>query len=287
MSDGIVIQAGGTQTITGGSINNTPIGNTTPSTGTFTTATATRFLGANGSNTLPSFSFINDGSTGRSLNAAGDMRESVTGAYVAQWTTSGLNACAIGASTPSTGAFTTGAFSGTLNSSNTTAGTGTAGVGAITTAGGIYSEKSIWVGNASKVIVPNGNGSFAFGTTGPTISQASSVVMFSDSTGATRVGITAATVTFTGLTDTNKQIAGGTGAVTQNSATGQVQFAAAATSLVVTNSQCTANSLVKGFLAGVDSTAVLNNAVAAAGSFTLNMKVAPTATVKVNWEITN
>lgn len=85
----------------------------------------------------------------------------------------------------------------------------------------------------------------------------------------------------------SKTIAGSTGAQTINKVTGQVQFAAAATSLVVTDSLCSSTSLVYCFMGTNDATAVLGSAVAGSGSFTINMKTAPTGTTLVNFLISN
>ena len=79
--------------------------------------------------------------------------------------------------------------------------------------------------------------------------------------------------------------AGTTGAQTINKPAGSVNFAAAATSLVVTNSLVTVNSVVKCQLATNDTTAVLGAVVKAAGSFTIFMKTAPTAETRVDFVV--
>ena len=79
--------------------------------------------------------------------------------------------------------------------------------------------------------------------------------------------------------------AGTTGAQTINKPAGAVNFAAAATSLVVTNSLVTVNSVVKCQLATNDTTAVLGAVVKAAGSFTIFMKTAPTAETRVDFVV--
>ena len=78
---------------------------------------------------------------------------------------------------------------------------------------------------------------------------------------------------------------GTTGAQTINKMAGSVNFAAAATSLVVTNSLVTTNSIVVCQLATADATAVLGAVVKAAGSFTINMKTAPTAETRVDFYV--
>lgn len=80
---------------------------------------------------------------------------------------------------------------------------------------------------------------------------------------------------------------GTTGAVTINKTTGRVNFAAAATSLVVTNSLATANSICHVTKATNDATMRLGACVAAAGNFTIYADVAPAAETAVNFTITN
>jgi len=81
--------------------------------------------------------------------------------------------------------------------------------------------------------------------------------------------------------------AGTTGARTINQTSGSVNFAAAATSLVVTNSLVTANSVIICTVATNDATLKSVAAVAAAGSFTLHANAAATAETRVNFLITN
>jgi len=80
---------------------------------------------------------------------------------------------------------------------------------------------------------------------------------------------------------------GTTGAQTIDKVTGSVNFAAAATSLVVTNSLVTANSIIMCTIATNDTTAAGVKAVAGAGSFTIYLGVAPTAETRVNFFVTN
>jgi hypothetical protein len=81
--------------------------------------------------------------------------------------------------------------------------------------------------------------------------------------------------------------AGTTGAQTINKSSGSVNFAAAATSLVVTNSLCTANSIITCTIATNDATAANVKVVAGAGSFTIYLGTAPTAETRVNFHLTN
>lgn len=80
---------------------------------------------------------------------------------------------------------------------------------------------------------------------------------------------------------------GTTGAQTINKTAGSVNFAAAATSLVVTNSFVDANSVIIATVATNDTTMKSVAVVAGAGSFTLHADVAPTAETRVNWFVAN
>jgi len=79
---------------------------------------------------------------------------------------------------------------------------------------------------------------------------------------------------------------GTTGAQTINKSAGRVNVAAGATSIVVTNSLVTANSIITAVAATNDATCVVKSVVAAAGSFTINV-VAPTAETAINFIIIN
>jgi hypothetical protein len=78
-----------------------------------------------------------------------------------------------------------------------------------------------------------------------------------------------------------------TGAQTINKNSGAVNFAAAATSLVVTNSLCTVNSVVTVSIGTNDATASGVKVVPAAGSFTIYLGTAPTAETRVYFRLTN
>lgn len=81
--------------------------------------------------------------------------------------------------------------------------------------------------------------------------------------------------------------AGTTGAQTINKPSGTVNFAASATSLVVTNSLCTTSSIVFAVVRTNDSTAQIKNVVPGAGSFTINLTAAATAETSVGFFIIN
>lgn len=77
------------------------------------------------------------------------------------------------------------------------------------------------------------------------------------------------------------------GAVTINKAAGRVNIAAAATSVVVTNSFCTANAKVFCNIQTADTTAKTAQATSAAGSFTITLNAAATAQVAIDFFIVN
>jgi hypothetical protein len=78
-----------------------------------------------------------------------------------------------------------------------------------------------------------------------------------------------------------------TGAQTIDKTAGSVNFAAAATSLVVTNSFVDANSVILATVATNDATMKSVAAVASAGSFTLHANAGATAETRVNWFVAN
>jgi hypothetical protein len=80
---------------------------------------------------------------------------------------------------------------------------------------------------------------------------------------------------------------GTTGAQTINKPTGSVNFAASATSLVVTNSLVTTASVIMAVLQTNDATAALKNVVPGSGSFTINLTAAATAETKAAFWVFN
>jgi len=80
---------------------------------------------------------------------------------------------------------------------------------------------------------------------------------------------------------------GTTGAQTINKTAGSVNFAAAAASVVVTNSLVATSSIIMATIAANDATMKSVQAVAAAGSFTLYANAAPTAETRVNFLVLN
>jgi hypothetical protein len=80
---------------------------------------------------------------------------------------------------------------------------------------------------------------------------------------------------------------GTTGAQTIDKTVGSVNFAAGATSLVVTNSRVTASSIIVATVATNDATMKSVSAVSASGSFTLTANAAATAETRVNFIVIN
>jgi hypothetical protein len=80
---------------------------------------------------------------------------------------------------------------------------------------------------------------------------------------------------------------GTTGAQTINSMSGTVNFAAATSSLVVTNSMCTTTSIVFAICRTNDTTAIVKNVVPANGSFTIHLSVVATAETSVGFWVIN
>lgn len=81
--------------------------------------------------------------------------------------------------------------------------------------------------------------------------------------------------------------AGTTGAQTINKPSGTVNFAASATTLVVTNSLVTTSSLVFCTVRTNDATAIIKNVVPASGSFTITLNAAATAETSVGFFVIN
>ncbi len=80
---------------------------------------------------------------------------------------------------------------------------------------------------------------------------------------------------------------GTTGAQTINKTSGSVNFAAGASSLVVTNSLVGVNSIIICTVGTDDATATSCKAIAGAGSFTLKLNANATAETKINFLVLN
>lgn len=81
--------------------------------------------------------------------------------------------------------------------------------------------------------------------------------------------------------------AGTTGAQTINKPAGSVNVAAGGTSITVTNSLVTTNSIVHAVIQTNDATATIKNVVPAAGSFTINLGAAATAETRIGFTVFN
>lgn len=80
---------------------------------------------------------------------------------------------------------------------------------------------------------------------------------------------------------------GTTGNQTINKASGTVNMAAGGTTITVTNSLVTANSIVYAVIRTNDATATIKNVVPAAGSFTITLGAAATAETSIGFMVTN
>jgi hypothetical protein len=107
--------------------------------------------------------------------------------------------------------------------------------------------------------------------------------------GTTSVDLITLNGTIIGAVRVEKTVTAGgtTGAQTINRSAGSVNFAAADTSLVVTNSLVTADSLIIATVGTNDTTMTSVQAEAAAGSFTLYANAAATAETRVNFIVIN
>jgi hypothetical protein len=118
--------------------------------------------------------------------------------------------------------------------------------------------------------IPYGNGTSAF--------QSSANLTYDGSIFTAKANIVVnKTITATGTT----------GAQTINQTSGSVNFAIAATSLIVTNSLVTTSSVILATVASNDSTMKSVQAVAGTGSFTLYANAAATAETRVNFLVLN
>jgi hypothetical protein len=119
------------------------------------------------------------------------------------------------------------------------------------------------------------------------------VVGSSNSSGRVAFQVQSSTATLYNIDNNGKisylanAISGTTGNQTIDTPSGNVNFAAGATALTVTNSLCTTSSLVFATIRTNDATATIKNVVPAAGSFTINLGAAATAVTSVGFFIIN
>lgn len=140
---------------------------------------------------------------------------------------------------------------------------------------GFFTISTTRVGTLTEAIRIKGNGNLGVGTNNPTsLLSVGANLFLVDTTGTTNQS---ATYTTTGTT----------GAQTINKPTGSVNFAALATSLVVTNSIVTANSIITCVVMTNDTTAIIKNVVPTTGSFTITLNAAAAAETKVGFVVHN
>jgi hypothetical protein len=87
--------------------------------------------------------------------------------------------------------------------------------------------------------------------------------------------------------DATNTAPGTTGNQTINKPTGSVNIAASGTTVTVTNSYCTASSIVYAVIRNDDATASIKNVVPSSGSFTINLSAAATAEISIGFIIFN
>jgi hypothetical protein len=218
----------------------------------------------------------------------------------------------VGATTPAAGAFTT------ITSSSTTDATTNTTTGAVVLSGGLAVAKSVTIGPATgaqlRFCAGGGNAQFETWTAQTGTGLALKVyhglqVVRSTNQNSTLLDIfdnttTNATTPYLRVRNSNGDFfqvgalgdisltktitaVATTGAQTINKSSGSVNFAAAATSLVVTNSFCTVNSVIQCTVGTNDTTLKSVAAVASAGSFTMHANAAATAETRVFFSITN
>jgi len=309
--------------ITGGTINGTAIGATTAAAGSFTSLAAgnTAVTG-----TLSSTDNISTAKAARftasSLGSAGDyylsryltnlVYNAPTGAGH-NWAINNGDAMSLSASLFSTASGVIVSILNTTDASSTT-------TGSLRTAGGLGVAKKLYVGDRINVVpttttnaafvafsnaggAPNSYVGLDASTAGLAVAYSlnlwngsnTPIIFGVNNAEAMRLTPTALTlgtgvnlVTAADVIFGKTITAGGTtGNQTINKTTGRVNFAAAATSLVVTNSLATANSICHVTKATNDATMRLGACVAGAGSITIYADVAPAAETAVNFTVTN
>lgn len=188
----------------------------------------------------------------------------------------------------------------------TTASTTTT-TGALQVVGGVGIQGAVFAGgslNGNQLNIAAGSNNVgtvsSSSAAGPTLNFSSSNAAGTTFTWAQGGFINALTVTFGLVTfSTNVVIglglslsktitpAGTTGAQVINNATGQVNFAAGASTLVVTNNLATVNSIIIVQVLGTDTTAISARVTKAAGSFTITLVAPATAETAVEFRLTN
>jgi len=228
----------------------------TPSAGLFTTT-------ASGSLTV---GISNTGVAAASYGSASNVTTLTINAR-GQITVAGTVAIAISASQITSGVISSALISGSYTGI-TGVGTLTVGTWTATAIGAAYGGTGLTSLTVNRI--PYGNGTAAF--------QSSANLTYDGSVFTAKANIVV-----------NKTItaSGTTGAQTIDKTSGSVNFAALATSLVVTNSLVTTSSIIMATVATNDTSMKSVQAVAAAGSFTLYANAGATAETRVNFLVLN
>jgi len=178
------------------------------------------------------------------------------------------------------------------------------GTAVLSTQGSFHAGTNLGVVNGGAVInwQNQNNGYITFGSTGlnavHNISDANPTLtvtqLHASSTGkiltlASTVSATALTVDRSGkiAMDATNTATGTTGAQTINKPSGTVNFAAGASTLVVTNFLALTTSIVQVQVYGTDATATTARVTLASGSFTITLNAAATAETKVSFIVFN
>jgi hypothetical protein len=244
------------------------------------------------------------GADGTAVGIGSSVTGSTGTAVGANSLVSGGTSCAYGESSSATASGSTSLGSGCVASgsqsvaigrSASATAAGQISIGAQCTGGG---SRTTYIGSPPTALNPTSRthlfGSLTMGTDttssgrltvrGTGTSSAANTAIFEDSGGTDILGIrNDGRIAFL-ATNT---AAGTTGAQTINRPSGTVNFAAGATSLVVTNSLCTTSSIVFAVVRTNDTTADIKNVVPDAGSFTINLTAAATAETSVGFFIIN
>lgn len=248
---------GGTVSGGGNQLNNVVIGTVTPLAGAFTTLTTSGRAAIGGAISTDRVAHVNGPITGEttaySIVVNGVIQSDVT--VAAHYNRSALNTLAAAFTVPLV--------------SHYTAAQGTIGAGsAVTTQCGFIADASLTGATNNygyRGSIPAGTNRYNCYMDGTAPNYFSGDMQFGK------------TVTAGGIT----------GNRTIDRTVGSVNFAAGATSLVVTNSLVTVNSIILATVAGNDATIKSVQVVAAAGSFTLYANAAATAETRVNFIVIN
>jgi hypothetical protein len=184
----------------------------------------------------------------------------------------------------------------TTGSNNTALGT-TAGSGVTTGSGNVFCgvKAGRYLADGSTALTTPSNGTYIGQLTKASADGVTAENVF----GYNAIGIGSNTTCIGASSNTKTQIygdiildktvtaAGTTGAQTINKTCGSVNFAAGATSLVVTDNRVTTASVIVATVATNDTTMKTVLVVAAAGSFTITANAAATAETRVNFIVIN